>query len=706
MANLKESKSILAKLLAQENLSVQHQNIPTAYFDVKNRVLGLPIWKDMSGDLYDLLCGHEVGHALYTPPAGWHDQVADKDFGDHFKGFLNVLEDARIEKFIKRRYPGIGKSFYGAYQELWAKDFFGVEGLDLNDLLFIDRVNILTKVGSYVSVKMDFTEKEQGYVKRIQNLETWAEVVELAHELYAEAKEELKEKQIKARMTLMGEFGEQTEDETGEGTEMDIDIFGDDELPATGEPKSITDEAFRARENELVDANSLPYTYVNFPKVNSRDFTLGIKDTLGLMKFSPDAEALRAQALRDFNTKNTKFINYMVKEFEMRRNAAQLGRAKIAKSGEIDVKKVHLYKLTDDLFRKFTIVPNGKNHGLIVVFDMSASMYNDMDGTVEQLLILTQFCRKVNIKFDIYGFSNQCFEGNRKWDNDWFRDHDKRFQPVANDIVIRDAGFKMIHFFSDAMTTMQFKQQMSNLTLAMRCYPGDYRSRNDAHNKSIYKDLNRYDLPDVLRLNSTPLIEALVITPDLFRRFKERTGADIVNIAFLTDGAPDGNLEFMEQVAGYESRGLRSHSVPTRGNIVLTDPATKVSVKTDNLTHKGQKLLLEAIRATTGANVVGFFLGSNVRNAVRERIFDYHYERTDDAVVDKIMKNYRRDRVAIIEDLAGYSELYVVKGSDMDFEDDDIAGATSREIAKSFSKMQKNKSMNRVLLNRFVQMIA
>ena len=90
--DIKQSKSILARLLAKENLTVQHKNIPTAYFDTKNRLLALPIWKDMSTDLYDLLTGHEVGHALYTPTAGWHDQVQDKDFGDHFINFVNTYE--------------------------------------------------------------------------------------------------------------------------------------------------------------------------------------------------------------------------------------------------------------------------------------------------------------------------------------------------------------------------------------------------------------------------------------------------------------------------------------------------------------------------------------------------------------------------------------------------------------------------------------
>ena len=41
----KESKGYLAKLLATENISIQHKKVRTASFDVKNRTLTLPIWK-------------------------------------------------------------------------------------------------------------------------------------------------------------------------------------------------------------------------------------------------------------------------------------------------------------------------------------------------------------------------------------------------------------------------------------------------------------------------------------------------------------------------------------------------------------------------------------------------------------------------------------------------------------------------------------
>ena len=45
----------LARLLATENITVQHQPVPTASFDTGSRVLTLPVWNDMPGFLYDML---------------------------------------------------------------------------------------------------------------------------------------------------------------------------------------------------------------------------------------------------------------------------------------------------------------------------------------------------------------------------------------------------------------------------------------------------------------------------------------------------------------------------------------------------------------------------------------------------------------------------------------------------------------------------
>ena len=179
-------KSTLAKLLATENLRIEHQKVPTAMFDLKNRTLILPIWKDMSSDLYDLLIGHEVGHALFTPAQGWHGEIDARGMG--IKSYLNVLEDARIERKIKDKFPGIRRNFFAGYQELFENNFFGVKGYDLSKLRLIDRINLHYKVGSFLNAP--FSADENQYLARVDALETWDDVAALAVELYELAKSE------------------------------------------------------------------------------------------------------------------------------------------------------------------------------------------------------------------------------------------------------------------------------------------------------------------------------------------------------------------------------------------------------------------------------------------------------------------------------------------------------------------------------------
>ena len=132
----KEQKTNLAKLLATENITVEHRKVKTAYFIPKTRILCLPIWEDMSNDLYDLLVGHEVGHALYTP-------TDENEFKKHKipHSYFNVVEDIRIDKKMKNKYPGLRKSYYNGYNELIEKDFFGTSEIDVNKIRFIDRLN-------------------------------------------------------------------------------------------------------------------------------------------------------------------------------------------------------------------------------------------------------------------------------------------------------------------------------------------------------------------------------------------------------------------------------------------------------------------------------------------------------------------------------------------------------------------------------------
>ena len=65
-----ESKSQLAKLMATENLTVEHQKIRTAKFDPLNRILYLPIWKDMTGAMQECCELVERQKQSLTPERG------------------------------------------------------------------------------------------------------------------------------------------------------------------------------------------------------------------------------------------------------------------------------------------------------------------------------------------------------------------------------------------------------------------------------------------------------------------------------------------------------------------------------------------------------------------------------------------------------------------------------------------------------------
>jgi hypothetical protein len=204
---LDNSKSILAKLLASENINVEHRKTQTAYFDLKNRTLVCPIWKDMTSELYDLLMGHEVGHALNTPEQGWHNAIVKHKDARRFKAYLNILEDARIEKKMKLRYPGLKPSFFKAYQKLYNDDFFGILGMPYDKLPLIDRINLHFKLGPFMNVK--FSEKEAVFIQRNEEVETWEEVEVLAEELYAKALED----SLTNRMAKFDSEGENDPDE-------------------------------------------------------------------------------------------------------------------------------------------------------------------------------------------------------------------------------------------------------------------------------------------------------------------------------------------------------------------------------------------------------------------------------------------------------------------------------------------------------------
>ena len=319
-----EVKGTLAKLLATENLTVEHRKVTTASFDVNNRVLILPIWKTASNTVYDLLVGHEVGHALYTPNKP-HD-------GD--RGFVNVLEDVRIEKLMKRTYPGLRKSFFDGYHELNRDDFFGVNHEDLTKIPFIDRINLWFKGNANIR----FSPEEQVWVDRAAKTETFDEVVQLAIDLYGRAEKIEDEKEDEDAdldknvgdmdLSDLGdvEWDMQPNDGKQEQQQQQIQQQSSNQpkapvgtpnaTPTMGnertfdETETITDEAFNQALETLIDDNCKEWKYLTIPEVDVDHYIIGhkkIQDDLRQHFYHPRQEHVVSE------DEHCKFIEYMNK---------------------------------------------------------------------------------------------------------------------------------------------------------------------------------------------------------------------------------------------------------------------------------------------------------------------------------------------------------------------------------------------------------
>ena len=260
-----EIKSTLAKLLATEDLVVESKNVETACFNVHTRVLTLPRWEKASNEVYDMLVGHEVGHALFTPDEDWTKQVKVPP------QFVNIVEDARIEKMMKRRYPGISKTFYTGYKELMEDDFFDIKDVDVDEMSLADRANLYFKVGSFLPVK--FSQDEKTIIGMIDTADTFAEVLEAAEALYKYCKQALEDKKEEKEEANVDGDTPQAGGDTGSDEDKTEEIknnSGDsDEVEVdSDEPETKTADSLEEALKDLVQNFGSENVYLELPKIN------------------------------------------------------------------------------------------------------------------------------------------------------------------------------------------------------------------------------------------------------------------------------------------------------------------------------------------------------------------------------------------------------------------------------------------------------
>ena len=702
-----EVKSQLAKLLATEDLVVEHRFVETAQFNVNTRVLTLPRWERASNMVYDLLVGHEVGHALFTP-----DQDSPKGIPH---SFVNIVEDARIEKLMKRKYPGLSKTFFKGYSELSDQDFFCLEGEDISKMTLADRANLYFKIGNYVDIPF-FNFDESNIVKMIADAETFADACLVAEMMYAydkKSKEEEQKQDVQMPAPSSegqsggsneseekkedGEVDDSQETESKQGESESSEQLGDgeksDNAGASAEPEVKTVDSLDESLRELISNHGGENIYVELPKVNLDTVVAKNQevhdyiDANWSIREEDDPFQTPDSLFIQFKRSAQKEVNYLVKEFECKKAADSYARASVSRTGVLDCTKLHTYKYNDDLFRKVTTLADGKNHGLVFVLDWSGSMANVIEDTCKQLFNLIWFCKKVNIPFEVYAFTNEWIVHETLPSGAW-APLPSHYEAKEGQLVV-DENFCMMNILTSKVNGKTLEHQMLNIWRIAKAYGDNYRSH--------------YSTPTRLGLSGTPLNESLVCLHQILPKFQAENKLQKVQCIVLTDGEAN-HLPYHKAVKRHWETETYMGTSQLRGGIsFLRDRKTGNTYKIPYGWNQFTDLMLTNLRDNfPSVNFIGIrVLEGRDANPFIRLYYDFGMDE-----YDKIQNDWRKLRSFSIKN-SGYHAYFGLSSTSLsqesEFDVDD--GASKAKIKSAFVKSLKTKKLNKKVLGEFISLV-
>ena len=376
----------------------------------------------------------------------------------------------------------------------------------------------------------------------------------------------------------------------------------------------------------------------------------------------------------------------------MRKKADEHKRTKVAKTGILNPNKLHSYKFNEDLFLRSEIITSGKNHGFIMYLDWSGSMTEDMSNTIDQLKLLTLFCKKINVPFEAYAFTDRWTENDEvRWRRGYTASSNK---PEINDMGIRKS-FRLLHLASSTLSTSKFQTSMIYLSRLQMSF-----------DRGGWGD---YNIPSMLALGGTPLTECILSAINMVPDFQKRNKVQIVNTIFLTDGQGNGHFSIWD---GEEFKAQNYRATP-----VIIDPVTKKHYQIGNnpsgmyrrTGNAGQldEVCLKVLKDRTKARVIGFYIAPTKT----KRSFNQAagYGGIDWSKVSEVWEEIKKNNFIVLEDNKGYEQYIWVSSKSLDINSNQVtveSDMTKGRMKNAFIKQRLSKFGNKVMLKKLAEFIS
>ena len=444
-------------------------------------------------------------------------------------------------------------------------------------------------------------------------------------------------------------------------------------------------------------------TYIRLPKrVDLKKMIMGYREYEALVKeiytcnHSPEFAAKVSEKYQEIFNKNKKAVSYMVKEFEMKKSADQYKRANISKTGTLDMNKLHTYQYNEDLFAKMTTIPGATNHGMIMFLDWSGSMVDNIDYTMKQLFNLVWFCQRVKIPYQVLAFTDRMRNRPEEYS-----------EPKLGEYNFGD--FRLLELFTHKQTKKQSQFIMETMISMIANWTG--RGYN------VWQEWGAWptSIPTAINLGGTPLNAAILNAHRIGTQFQKENKVQKLNFVFLTDGDSNSHSDhwvLREDYDGNPTMWSGGHS--DYNDTHITDPVTGAKVVSVATRRRDQtKVLLSLLKQQMpDASITGFFIAGHARKGnVPVQVIESKFglgRYCDKEKIVAIQKELREKKVAVCTQ-EGYDEYYILPRGERDnvdgeleFKDNMRAAGMAREFMKHTSK----RTLNRQLLNKFIQKVA
>ena len=490
---------------------------------------------------------------------------------------------------------------------------------------------------------------------------------------------------------------QQEQDETQNSGDTQGGEFGDIDVSTT---QRSLDESLEDLTNTYKD--QVPTQYVTIPNMNLEKVVIDfdtIKTYLDEHFVKENTTDSSNQFLiehtkrfNEFKKSSNKEVNYLVKEFEMKKSADSYARQRTAKTGMLDTSKLHTYLYNEDVFKKVTTITDGKNHGLIFVLDWSGSMNNILEDTLKQLFQLVWFCRKTQIPYEVYAFTNDSWHLGQSSEEPVYS-----YRNTSGDLLVDtwkegdiniDGCFRMVNILSSKARTKDIEKQMLNLWLTNCSFKYHYN--------------HHFPHPAKFHLSGTPLNEAIICTKQLVQQMMKKIQK--VHVIILTDGEayqPSYNVDRSKLHDGFglDQRGTRS----INSTCMLRN---RKSGKTYGLTYSNCSLkLIECIKDDLpDVSFIAFRVIE--RGGMRYVWTQYGMDTYPDYEVMK--EQIKKGNLSLT--LNSYDKFFMIPQHHLSVDSDQLEqveeGASKGEVSKAFRKMFKNKKTNKFMLSEFAKAIA